>query len=149
MIQSKRLVLLLAIALSGSAYSQQKPKYASSPFKQVDVPDSVLRRINLAIKRRERLPQNTFPIYVFNLAKHDDYVFKDGIYSYKLSSPHAERRIFIVYKGATTIFNGVHVDDVLREYVAFVEKSKLPTATTIRYLNIIGKHLQEQYDANH
>ncbi|TGE25854.1 hypothetical protein E5K00_11880 [Hymenobacter aquaticus] len=148
MLQPRLLTLLLLLTTAHCAYSQQKLKTATSPFKQVDVPDSVLRRINKAIKRQEKLPQNAFPVYIFDLANHNNYVFRDGIYSYKLSSPHAERRILIVHKGATTLFEGTHVNDVLREYLAYIEKKKLPTATTIRYLNIVGKHLQREYDAN-
>ncbi|OON67136.1 hypothetical protein [Hymenobacter sp. CRA2] len=153
--------LLLLLGLSASACGQQqktapantatpKPNLATkNPFQQVDVPDDVLTKINQAIKRQEKLPQNAFPIYVFNLEQRDDYKFHDGIYSYKLSSPHAKRRFFIVYNGVTTLFEETYIDNVLREYLLFLEKSKIPTQLSIRYLKVISKFLEDQYNAEH
>ena len=149
--------LLIIFILVGTACGQQrttpksiiKPVAKTNPFQQVAVPDSVLRRINQAIKRQEKLDADAFPLYIFNLLDRKKFTFQDGIYSYRLSSPHAERRIFIVYRGSTTILEGIFVNDVLREYLIFVERKKLPAALTIRYLNVVSKYLDEEYNADY
>ena len=157
MVLKSIMTLLVVLSLASIACGQQltkpnsvgKPTAKANPFQQVAVPDSVLRRINQAIKRQEKLEADNFPLYVFNLLDRKNFSFQDGLYSYKLSSPHANRRIFIVYKGATTILEGVFVNDVVHEYLNFADQNKLPPIITIRYLKAISKFLEDEYSAAH
>lgn len=148
-------VLLISLGFAITACGQKKnapvskPTTTQNPFQQVAVPDSVLQRINHAIKRQEKLEADAFPLYIFNLIDRNKFTFQDGIYSYRLSSPHASQRIFIVYKGATTIFNSIYIDDLLTEYSNFLKNRKLPTKTSITYLKVISIFLEQEYDSEH
>jgi len=86
-------------------------------------------------------------MYITNLLATNDIQYKDGIYYFRVMSPHALGRIFITYKGQATVFKSLEVNGLLQEYLAFLSKSELPDKVKIDYLKAISIHLERQYKA--
>ena len=137
-------VIILAILLMNlsSVYSQNK---RNNPFQRVSVPDSI------AVKLREAYNKNAKNVNaeanVFNLLNRKDFVFKDGIYSFKGQGPHFPRRIFIYNKGGLFIFENegaFNAKGVIQEFAKCVNELSLTDSQIVRYSKVIAGYLEDE-----
>lgn len=112
----------------------------------VNVPKEIHKKLeNIYINELGQLDGG---IYVWNLQNRKDFVFKNGIYSYKLMGPHFPRRIFIQHNGKTFIFKSFGAFNnigVLKEYIECIKTLKIPDKDVFTYLNIISIYLKDEF----
>jgi hypothetical protein len=138
-------LLLWLLWPSVSALGQ---KFKTNPFQQVQVPQSVLLRLQqVATKQSARLAA-AYPLYVTNLLATQDVAYHEGLYYFRIMSPHAVGRLFIVHNGQATIFTSTDAH-LIDEYADFLAKNELPEKTRIRYVSAIAAHLERQYTAEY
>jgi len=78
-------------------------KAQKNPFQRVNIPDSIFLRLEEAYTidaKDVNAGRN-----VINLSNSRDFVFKNGIYSFKGQGPHYPRKIFIFNNDMLFIFN--------------------------------------------
>jgi len=138
------MLLCSLVLLASSAHAQ---KLKTSPFQQVEVPRTVMSQLNALVHEEDKTAATENPMYITNLLATNDIQYKDGIYYFRVMSPHALGRIFITYKGQATVFKSLEVNGLLQEYLAFLSKSELPDKVKIDYLKAISIHLERQYKA--
>ncbi len=138
--------LLCLFLLLGNTVCAQKLK--TSPFQQVEVPKPVLSQLNQVATKEDKHSAAENPMYITNLLAAQDIEYKDGIYYFRVMSPHSLGRIFIVYKGKETIFRSIDTG-VIQEYSDYLIKNELPEKTRIAYLKVIAAHLDQQYKSEH
>lgn len=133
----------ILLFISFDIAAQQKGN--KNPFQMVKVPDSVRYRLGLYLKAHDKLDTVYKAIYIYNSINNKDYNYKDGIYYFRLMSPHATGRLFINYKGEIKIFESIYVNDLLQDYLDYLKTTILPVSLRIKYLNVISRFLQQQY----
>ena len=120
----------------------------TSPFQQVAVPAPVLRLLNQVATKEDQHVAAENPMYVTNLLAKKDIAYHDGIYYFRVMSPHSLGRIFIVSKGKAAIFTSTD-SGLIREFADFLAKNELAEKTRIAYLRAIATHLEQQYRSEH
>ena len=123
-------------------------KLKTSPFQQVEVPKSVLVRLNQVATKEDKHSAAENPMYVTNLLAKQDIAYRDGIYYFRVMSPHSLGRLFIVSKGNAAVFTSTDTG-LIQEYADFLAKNELPEKTRIAYLRAIAMHLEQQYRSEH
>ena len=123
--------------------------YAKSPkqnlFQMVDVPDSIYKKIE-TVYVNEKGSANA-AIFIWNLSNRKDYIFKNGIYSYRLMGPHFPRRIFIFKSPKIYIFKSIGAFDfvgVLHEYLECLKLLELSETERVLYLKTIASYLENE-----
>lgn len=123
--------------------------YKNNPFIMVEIPDSLRAKLACSELQKNNLvtsfDSSYMAMYIRNLIDPQDYLFKDGIYTYNLMGPHFQRKLFIFSKGEIYIFKSIYINDVLDEYLIFLKETDIPVLKRIEYLNAIAKYLEEEY----
>ena len=134
--------ILLLTCISLCYYTGAQTK--KNPFQMVNVPDTIYKQLeNVYIQERGSAGAR---INIFNLEDSKDFVFKNGIYSYRLSGPHFQRRLFIYNNSKLYIFTEIYIDDVIEQYMEGIKYLDLSVDDKICYLKIISEYLQVGYD---
>jgi len=111
----------------------------------VDVPDSIYKKIEkVYVNERESVNAG---IFIWNLSNRKDYIFKNGIYSYRLMGPHFPRRIFIFKSPKIYIFKSIGAFDfvgVLHEYLECLKLLELSETERVLYLKTIASYLENE-----
>jgi hypothetical protein len=122
----------------------------SNPSQRVVVPDSIYLKLEDAynkVSENVNAGRN-----VLNLSNRKDFIFKDGIYSYKGQGPHFPKKIFIFDKNRIFIFDNIgayNPKGVLSEFLNCIEELKLNKAKIVRYSKIIADHLYYEENLNY
>ncbi len=118
-----------------------------NPFRMVDVPDSISFKLESAYNIITGCDSVNAGKNVWNLINRKDFVFKNGLYSFKGQGPHFPRCIFIFKDGRTFIFKSVGAFDfegVLQEYLKCVKFLNLSRKESLKYLKHIVDYLEEE-----
>lgn len=137
--------ILLLIVVTTTMYGQSNK--SKNPFQMVQVPDSIRYYLGSYIKQYEKIDTIYPAIYVYNLVQEKDYSFHDGIYYFRLMSPHSSGRIFIYNKSKIKIFESNYIDDLLEEYVNYIKLNQLAEETKVKYLKAITVFLNMEYQS--
>lgn len=133
-----RLIIIL-LSIFGSSFGQNK-----SRFHTVNLPDSIIVSLKNFLTKKEKL-SITGAILTYNLLDKKNYMYEDGIYSFKLLGSHFHRNIFIVHRKNIYIFKGYYLNELLPEFYLFLNQKKLTSKTEIDYLKAISLFLEEEY----
>lgn len=139
------IILLCWLVMPACNVYAQKLK--TTPFQQVEVPKPLMHQLNALVHEEDKTSTPENPMYITNLLATKDIQYRDGIYYFRVMSPHALGRIFVNYKGQATIFKSFDAYGIMQEYQAFLSKNELPEKTKIAYLKAIANHLDQQYIA--
>lgn len=138
----KPLLILPFLFAFSFCYSQLKNE---SLFYMVEMPDSI------ALKLDEAYSKNAENVNagrnVFNLANRKNFVFGDGIYSFKGQGPHFPRRLFIFNNDKLFIFNNegaFNPKGVMREFADCIDKLQLTNEQVVKYSKIISIYLEQE-----
>jgi len=136
------LVFGLSFLVFASVHVKTKKQ---NPFQMVDVPDSIYKKIEkVYVNERESVNAG---IFIWNLSNRKDYIFKNGIYSYRLMGPHFPRRIFIFKSPKIYIFKSIGAFDfvgVLHEYLECLKLLELSETERVLYLKTIASYLENE-----
>jgi len=136
------LVFGLSFLVFASVHAKTKKQ---NPFQMVDVPDSIYKKIEkVYVNERESVNAG---IFIWNLSNRKDYIFKNGIYSYRLMGPHFPRRIFIFKSPKIYIFKSIGAFDfvgVLHEYLECLKLLELSETERVLYLKTIASYLENE-----
>jgi hypothetical protein len=121
--------------------------------RMVKIPDSIKVRLAYAELKKNKL-KNSFDssylaMYVYNVTDPENYQFGEGLYTYRVMGPHHQRKLFIYSNNKLYIFRNVYIDDVVREYLVFLEQNKIDAHLRIKYLEAIAVYLREEYEVDH
>ena len=119
-------------------------KTKSNPFKMVVMPDSISAKLEEAYTKNTGCRNVNAGRNVWNLVNRKDFIFKNGIYSFKGQGPHFPRLIFIYYNGRLFIFTNSNINRVLEEYLKCISVLELSEADSIKYLKAISNYLHEE-----
>jgi len=139
----KNISLILILILFINGLYAKKPK--QNPFQIVDVPDSIYKKIE-KVYIDEKGSVNA-GIFIWNLSNKKDYIFKNGIYSYRLMGPHFPRRIFIFKTPKIYIFKSIGAFDsvgVIQEYLECIKLLELTETERVLYLKSIANYLKSE-----
>ena len=136
------IILLFVLVSSGAAVSKKH-----NPFQMVNVPDSISIRLENAYKSITGCDSVNAGKNVWNLINRKDFIFKNGLYSFKGQGPHFPRCIFIFKNGKIFIFKSVGAFDfegVLQEYMECIKLLSLSRTESLKYLKYIVHYLEEE-----
>lgn len=132
-------ILFFSINIS---YSQVKKL---NPFQRVVLPDSIYLKVDEAYKKNAK--NVNAGKNVFNLSDRDDFVFKDGLYSFQGQGPHFPRRVFIFNKGLLFIFENEGAFDpkgIIQEFAGSMYQLKLTDKQVIKYIKLLVEYLEQE-----
>jgi len=118
-----------------------------NPFQMVDVPDSINIKLESAYKSITGFGNVNAGRNVWNLANRKDFIFKNGLYSFKGQGPHFPRCIFIFNNSKLYIFKSIGAFDfvgVLQEYLDCIKLLELNEADKVKYLKYIAVYLKDE-----
>lgn len=142
----KAIYMTIALLLTFTSVMSQKDRKINH-FKVVEVPDSIkLKLLSITYKEVEKITAKT-GLYIYNLSNYKDYIFRNGVYSFKGMGPHYPRRIFINYNSKTYIFKSEGAFDsvgVLQEFIDCIKLLEITEKDRIKYLKIISNYLQDE-----
>lgn len=139
----KHICLVVGVFLLWSTnLMAQNPR--TNPFQRVKVPDSIYIRLEEAYKISTGFDSVNAGRNVWNLINSQDFVFKNGLYSFKGQGPHFPRRLFVYNKGKVYVFSSNYVNKVLQEYIECINLLGLSEVDRINYLKRISSYLQEE-----
>ena len=141
----KNILILSFTLLFGFHSSVVQSQIHRSPFEMVNVPESIRWKLAQFLEKKEKLDTPSMAIYIYNLLEPKNYVFKDGIYQFRLMGPHFIPRIFIFNHGKMKIFQNYDLESFLGEYLSYIKISSLSPRTEIKYLTAIAQYFQEEY----
>lgn len=121
------------------------PKY--NLFQMVDVPDSVCLKLESAYKSTTGFDSVNAGENVWNLTNRKDFVFKNGLYSFKGQGSHYPRCIFIFKNPKIYIFKSIGAFDflgILREYLECIKTLELTKTERLLYLKLIANYLERE-----
>jgi hypothetical protein len=122
--------------------SSQNPKI--NPFQRVKVPDNIYIELEKSYRVSTGFDSVNAGKNVWNLINSKDFVFRNGLYSFKGQGPHFPRRLFIYNNGKLYVFTTNYIDKVLQEYIECIKSLGLSEADRIKYLKKISVYLQEE-----
>jgi hypothetical protein len=133
----------IILLIGGSCtYSQDKKE---NPFQMVSVPDSIVNKLEEAYNKNAK--NVNAGKNVFNLLNRKDFIFGNGIYSFRGQGPHFPRRIFIFNKGLLFIFDSegaYNPKGVLEEFVQNIDILGLTNEQIVKYSKVISDYLEEE-----
>lgn len=135
-------IFLFLICVGLNAKNQKK-----NPFQMVDVPDSICLKLESAYKSITGFDNVNAGKNVWNLTNRQDFVFKNGLYSFKGQGPHYPRCIFIFKDFKIFIFKSIGAFDftgVLKEYLECIKLLELTEIERVLYLKSIGNYLESE-----
>ena len=132
-------VLNFIILSNINLYSQK-----INPFHRVKISDSIYVKLEKSYFETTGFENVNAGRNVWNLINKRDFVLKDGLYLFRGQGPHYPSRIFIYDNNSVYMFRNNHLEDILTEYVRFIEKLKISEINKIKYLKIICNYLQEE-----
>lgn len=135
---------ILTLGMIICCFNSFSQTHKNKAFEMVKTPDSVKVILSSFLANKEKVKVDG-AILTFNLIDKKDYLYKDGIYSFRLLGPHYNRQIFIANKGVVHIFNGYYISELLPEFNEYIKKTELPTKLKIAYLKAISVFLDEEY----
>jgi len=134
------LITLLSVLIFVSCINAQTKKV--NPFQRVSVPDSVVNKLEKAYtKNGVNVNAGT---NVFNLSNRKDFLFKNGIYSFKGQGPHFPRRIFICNETKLFIFENegaFNPKGIIQEFSKAIEILGLTDLQMTKYAKLIAEYL--------
>lgn len=133
-------IIILTIICSNVFAQKQK----NNPFQMVEVPDSIYYILEEAYKKYTGFDSVNAGRNVWNLLDRKNFVFKNGLYSFKGQGPHFPRLIFIYNNGKTYTFSSSCITVILPEYLQCIELLKLSEEDRIKYLKAISSYLEEE-----
>lgn len=139
----KTILILSTIFFYSCSFAQTVK--SKSTFEMIKVPDSIKAVLSNFLTGKEKVPV-VGAILIYNLINKRDYLYKDGIFSFRLMGAHFNRQIFIVNKGKIHILDGYYIDELLPEFNEYIRKTDLPTKIKISYLKVISVFLDEEYN---
>jgi len=130
----KIIILFLFVIISVVTLSAQPIKLKPN----VHVPDTVLSELCKYLEKREGTEIWKKAIYVNNLVDNYDKKFKNGVYRFRLNSPHACcNYIFIYEDGKIRIFDIKAISDLLKELIDYFKSIQLTQDKQIIYYKAI------------
>ena len=137
-------LLLFFVCMNHTTNAQNK----RNRFQRVNVPDSIYRKLEDGYSfKNVNAGRN-----VFNLSNRNDFLFKEGLYSFQGQGPHFPRKIFIYFLKNIYIFQNegaFNPKGVLTEYVNFIQKNDLTDAQIVRWSKLISVYLEEEDGENY
>jgi hypothetical protein len=135
--------LFFALSLiSKAAFSQR-----SLQSKQLYIPDTIRVKIALFELKKDILTDNFDSAYMSMFVYKrtgDKLKFSNGLYEYKILSPHIDYKIFIFYNSKIFFFRNSYIDDVLEEYLSCIKQLNISIKDRIEYLNEISIFLKQE-----
>lgn len=148
----KTACFLLCLMLIGSTSHLfgQKTHSASTMLPMVRVPDSTYHQLSKFLLKMEHSDTTSaVGALIYNFARPRDYKFKDGIYTFRLSGPHFQHRLFIYRKGKLTMFEHHHTEGLLEEFLNFIKTTPdMSQQEKVTYLGYISKFLKNWIESS-
>jgi len=138
------LVIIIPFLVCASL-NAKTPKY--NPFQMVDVPDSINIKLESAYKSITGFDSVNAGRNVWSLTNRKDFIFKNGLYSFKGQGPHYPRCIFIFKNSKIYIFKSIGAFDfvgVLQEYLECIKLLELTEADKVIYLKYVADYLRDE-----
>ena len=136
------LLILFMICFSLNANSHKQ-----NPFQMVDVPDSIYLILEKEYESITGFDSVNAGRNVWNLINFKDFVFKNGLYSFKGQGPHFSRCIFIFKSPKIYIFRSIGAFDfvgILQEYLECIKLLGLTETERTVYLKSIATYLENE-----
>lgn len=134
--------LCFFVFLYAQAQSSKK-----NPFQMVVVPDSIYLMLEKEYESITGFDSVNAGRNVWNLTNSKDFVFKNGLYSFKGQGPHFPRCLFVYNNKKIYIFKSIGAFDfsgVLQEYLECIKLLKLTKEDKVKYLKSITKYLENE-----
>lgn len=141
----KKIIYLLGIILSLFYSDLKAQKLKANPFQRVEISDSISIKLEKAYEKNTGFNNVNASRNVWNLIYNDDFIFKNGLYSFKGQGPHFPRQIFIYNNYKLYVFASSSTEKVLAEYLECIKLLALSEEDEIIYLKGISQYLQDEF----
>lgn len=106
-------------------------------LRNVDIPDSVYVILGKFIADHEGWDSVRTAITIKNLRDKKDLEFKEGLYYFKLNSPHSDPYLFFNYKNNITIFSDFEFNKIMNEFLEFIKNKDVLEKHKIEYFKAL------------
>lgn len=140
-------ILLISLLFLNTNVFAQKKKTASNPFQMVKVPENIFVQLEAKYKEITGHDSVNAGRNVWNLLEPKNFVFKDGIYSFKGQGPHFPRLIFIYKNESLFVINAIGAFEpskVISDYLKCINELKLSDTEIRKYLKVVSQYLLQE-----